>query len=107
MDQTARAWRNVRPLVALPVLSFLALLRFRFCWRRRSGCLGAGVLIGLPGLELLEQRFLVGVGRQLAGRRGLLEEIVKLAAGERFDPVGIEPLLGRRQSRPAGQRRRE
>ena len=53
--------------------------------------LGASVLLGFPGLELLEQRFPVGIGRQFPDRRALLQEIVEAAAGYGFDPVAIEP----------------
>src|ERR1700722_9075222 len=92
------------PWPLFPVLSRLCLLRSRLCRHRR---LGAGVLLRLPGLELLEQRFLVGVRRHFSGRRTLLQEIVKPAAGNGLDAVRIKPLLGIWQALPASERGRQ
>src|SRR5258705_9532068 len=52
-----------------------------------------GVLLGLPGLELLEQRFLLGIRLHFCTRRSLPQELFKLVAGDGLDPVLIEPLL--------------
>ena len=103
--QVKRQGPDVSQALGRSPLFFLfapCLSRFRCC----RG-LGVGVLFGLPGLELFEQRFLVGFGRHLSGHRALLEEIVKPAAADRLDPVRIEPLLGIWQALPASQRGRE
>src|SRR6202166_1404487 len=84
-----------RPLVqALPRL--LRRRRLRPC-----------VLLGLPGLELLEQRVLVGIGRQLSGRAILFEEFVEPDARDRLASTAVGPLLGRREALPVLQRGRQ
>src|SRR5215475_1677208 len=62
-----------------------------------------GGLIGLPGLELLEQRLAVGLGpRAVRSLRVLVHEVVELRPCHRRDAVLVEPLLGRRQTIPSG-----
>src|ERR1700759_332765 len=75
---------------------------------RRCGTnLGLGVLFGLPALELLEQRILVGFGLNLARGLVLLEEFLEFIATDRVDVVLVKPSLGGREALPAVERRRQ
>ena len=55
--------------------------------RLGRGRLRPRVSLGLPGLELLEQRFLVGIRGQLCRARILLQKFVKLHARDGLDAV--------------------
>src|SRR5713226_7564066 len=63
------------------------------------------VLLGLPGLELLEQRFLLGIRLHFCTRRSLPQELLKPVARDGLDPVLIKPLLCGREALPVGERR--
>src|SRR6266567_4657906 len=72
------------------------------------GRLGPRISLGLPGLELLEQRFLVGLRLCFCRcRRILLQERVKPVAGDGLEIIPVQPLLGGRQAVPPRERRRQ
>jgi len=73
-------------------------LALRFCAGLR-----AGILLGFPGLELPEQRFLVGFA-ELSCSRALLEEFIEPVARHRLDAVLVKPYLGGGQALPVGKR---
>src|SRR6202012_3271326 len=55
---------------------------------RPGVCIFLGGLIGLPGLELLEQRVAIGLGsRAIGALRVLVHEVVELGARHRRDAV--------------------
>src|SRR5439155_15241548 len=87
------------------ILRALLFLGFRgpdWHWRLHLR-LRPGVLLGLPSLELLEQRFLLGIRLQFCTRRSLPQELFKLVAGDGLDPVLIKPLLCGREALPVGE----
>src|SRR6266404_8024049 len=88
----------------LPAVLFLGFRGPDWHWRlhlRLRPC----VLLGLPGLELLEQRFLLGIRLHFCTRRSLPQELLKPVARDGLDPVLIKPRLSGREALPAGERR--
>src|SRR5260370_37158467 len=81
------------------ILRALLFLGFRGPdWHRRLHLrLCPGVLLGLPGLELLEQGFLLGIRLHFCTRWSLPQELLKPVAGDGLDPVLIKPLLSGRE----------
>src|SRR5712671_2380720 len=77
------------------ILRALLFLGFRgpdWHWRLHLR-LRPGVLLGLPGLELLEQGFLLGIRLHFCTRGRLPQELLKPVARDGLDPGLIEPLL--------------
>src|SRR6267142_3564673 len=86
----------------LPAVLFLGFRGPDWHWHLR---LCPGVLLGLPGLELLEQRFLLGIRLHFCTRRSLPQELLKPVARDGLDPVLIKPQLCGREALPVGERR--
>src|SRR5258705_13441701 len=79
----------------LPAVLFLGFRGPDWHWRLR---LRPCVLLGLPGLELLEQRFLLGIRLHFCTRRSLPQELLKPVARDGLDPVLIKPQLRGRKA---------